>query len=905
MAFEALAFLAVTVTVFAVVGFGPTVLLGPEEPGPALLLSPVVGLATLYLACQWLSPYLASSVIVLATLAAGATVSVVVGARRWTVLRTAAARSVGHVLLPAAVAVATYLVLLTHVFKVRLFTLAGTGLDAIFIYAPVAEFMRRHPYTTSGRPALDVPALPTLIANFYPGSLGTVDGGLGALVRRPAFALIEPLNAVCVVLALAGLYVLVTAALGQSRRVALLAVVVMACNQFVFWSAGFDFVQQLRASALFPGALALLLIALRTGRARTGVLAGGVIAASVAIYMPVFLVLLAATGGAVALYMARPGRSWRVVASVAGGGLGLGLPSVGWLVFGGGLHAWDLVSRNLFSPYPAGGMLDTHYDLPYLTGSASVSYLYRDKPLLFWGPAWAGVAWLVALLAVALLVVGLAALVRAGRWPEAGLFLGGLAYLAFVRFGSGNLYGFVKTVSYLVPLTSCLVALGASRVAGAGRAPAMAAATTVGVVLAGQVAATAETQHMLLLTPPTISASQARLRVLPQYLPPHDPVLLQDYSAPVPGLPLSDNSTLYHIVAYFLPDRDVVIAAPLLTPELAARFRYVVRTGILPAPPSPYRLLWQDADLGVSLYGRPWYRPAYRKGRGGGTVGHGRFRRSGPRQRPDRRRPDRRRAGRRGHGRRSRRRGGRRCRPPERAAGVKGVGRRGRSPAQLVHADADGQRPVAVRVAPADRAADRRLLRAHQRLRAVQHLRPRGVRLGTRSMDHDLTDLARRVGEACRLTGTFTLRSGQVSSTYFDKYLFEADPALLAAVAQAAVALIPPGTEVLAGLELGGVPVATALSLATGLPAAFVRKEAKKYGTAKLAEGAGIEGRRVLVVEDIVTTGGQVVLSARDLRERGADLVGVLCMIDRSEGRHQLAAEGLDLVSLFTAADLG
>lgn len=172
-------------------------------------------------------------------------------------------------------------------------------------------------------------------------------------------------------------------------------------------------------------------------------------------------------------------------------------------------------------------------------------------------------------------------------------------------------------------------------------------------------------------------------------------------------------------------------------------------------------------------------------------------------------------------------------------------------------------------------------------------------------MDDDLPDLARRVGEACRLTGTFTLRSGQVSTTYFDKYLFEADPQLLAAVARAATTLIPMGTEVLAGLELGGVPVATALSLATGLPTAFVRKEAKKYGTAKLAEGADVEGRRVLIVEDIVTTGGQVVLSARDLRARGAVLLGALCVIDRSEGNHQLAAEGLELISLFTSADLG
>ena len=82
--------------------------------------------------------------------------------------------------------------------------------------------------------------------------------------------------------------------------------------------------------------------------------------------------------------------------------------------------------------------------------------------------------------------------------------------------------------------------------------------------------------------------------------------------------------------------------------------------------------------------------------------------------------------------------------------------------------------------------------------------------------------------------------------------------------------LIPEGTEVLAGLEMGGIPIATALSLRTGLPAAFVRKEAKQYGTARLAEGAPIEGKRVTVVEDVVTTGGQVVISTNDLRALGA-----------------------------------
>lgn len=168
----------------------------------------------------------------------------------------------------------------------------------------------------------------------------------------------------------------------------------------------------------------------------------------------------------------------------------------------------------------------------------------------------------------------------------------------------------------------------------------------------------------------------------------------------------------------------------------------------------------------------------------------------------------------------------------------------------------------------------------------------------------DRVDLAAQVGAQCRLTGDFVLRSGQRATTCFDKYLFEADPALLRSVAAALVSLVPSDTEVLAGLELGGIPVVTALSLATGLPAAFVRKQAKAYGTAKLAEGADVSGRRTLVVEDVVTTGGQVVMSVEALRGAGAIVGAVLCVIDRSAGANQLADAGLELLALFTRDDL-
>lgn len=127
------------------------------------------------------------------------------------------------------------------------------------------------------------------------------------------------------------------------------------------------------------------------------------------------------------------------------------------------------------------------------------------------------------------------------------------------------------------------------------------------------------------------------------------------------------------------------------------------------------------------------------------------------------------------------------------------------------------------------------------RTRSCARLRVMGVSPSARMTK---PELARRVGGLCRLTGQFRLRSGLVSSSYFDKYLFESDPVLLGAVAAHLVDLLPPSTEVLAGLELGGVPVATALSLETGLPVAFVRKAAKPYGTAKLPEGIDVAGRR-------------------------------------------------------------
>lgn len=166
-------------------------------------------------------------------------------------------------------------------------------------------------------------------------------------------------------------------------------------------------------------------------------------------------------------------------------------------------------------------------------------------------------------------------------------------------------------------------------------------------------------------------------------------------------------------------------------------------------------------------------------------------------------------------------------------------------------------------------------------------------------------ELAQALYAVSHLKGSFLLRSGITSNEYFDKYLFEAQPELLREIGRKMAEFIPSTTEVLAGLEMGGIPIATALSLETGIPACYVRKKPKEYGTRKLAEGASIEGKYVLIIEDVVTSGGQVIESARELRTAGAIIEPVLCVIDReSGGSEHLKAEGLKLQSLFTMSAL-
>ncbi len=166
-------------------------------------------------------------------------------------------------------------------------------------------------------------------------------------------------------------------------------------------------------------------------------------------------------------------------------------------------------------------------------------------------------------------------------------------------------------------------------------------------------------------------------------------------------------------------------------------------------------------------------------------------------------------------------------------------------------------------------------------------------------------DLAKQMKATSFLTGQFKLRSGKISSFYWDKYRFESDPLLLSAVVGELQRLLPLSFDKLAGLELGGIPLAAGLSLKTGKPCLYVRKAAKTYGTCNLVEGGFQTGETAVVIEDVITVAGQVCSSVTQMRELGLVVQDVVCVIDRQQGgREKLKEIGCSLASVFTLDEL-
>ncbi len=170
----------------------------------------------------------------------------------------------------------------------------------------------------------------------------------------------------------------------------------------------------------------------------------------------------------------------------------------------------------------------------------------------------------------------------------------------------------------------------------------------------------------------------------------------------------------------------------------------------------------------------------------------------------------------------------------------------------------------------------------------------------------DIKILAERVKDAALLRGDFILSSGRRSNYYLDKYRIETQPSILGEVAEGLAEKIPAGTELLAGPELGAIPLVTAVGLRTGIPFLLVRKKAKDYGTKKVVEGLWREGQKAVLIEDVLTTGTQAIVAADSLREIGLEVLKIVCVIDREEGARE-AVEGAGYVfdPLLTKSMLG
>lgn len=156
--------------------------------------------------------------------------------------------------------------------------------------------------------------------------------------------------------------------------------------------------------------------------------------------------------------------------------------------------------------------------------------------------------------------------------------------------------------------------------------------------------------------------------------------------------------------------------------------------------------------------------------------------------------------------------------------------------------------------------------------------------------------------------GEFTLASGKKSRYYIDIKKASTDPHVLAELAEEmACYMAAKGIVVdrIAGVVLGSIPLAVALSLRTGTSYVMVRKEKKDHGTGKLIEGGLMQNDRVLVVEDVVTSAGSSAEAISILRDAGAKVSTVLTVIDRQEGgKERLADMGVELLSLLTADDV-
>ena len=182
-----------------------------------------------------------------------------------------------------------------------------------------------------------------------------------------------------------------------------------------------------------------------------------------------------------------------------------------------------------------------------------------------------------------------------------------------------------------------------------------------------------------------------------------------------------------------------------------------------------------------------------------------------------------------------------------------------------------------------------------------------------RTRGDDESELKAIIRERSIRIGRFTLASGRESDLYLNLKPTMMDPRGARLCAEAFLARVPPGTDYVGGLEMGAVPVVSALAAVSdvaGTPVRtfFVRKSAKDHGTQEVVEGLmggeSLAGKRCLMVDDVATTGGSVLKSIEVARALGAIVEDAMVIVDRQEGgTENLAAVGVKLLSVFVGDD--
>lgn len=152
--------------------------------------------------------------------------------------------------------------------------------------------------------------------------------------------------------------------------------------------------------------------------------------------------------------------------------------------------------------------------------------------------------------------------------------------------------------------------------------------------------------------------------------------------------------------------------------------------------------------------------------------------------------------------------------------------------------------------------------------------------------------------------GRFTLTSGAISEYYIDIKKASTNPMALREIAKD-MAMYTQGYDVLAGMELGAVPLVVALSLETNMPYVIVRKEKREHGTSKQIEGLSIKNKKVLVVEDVTTSGGSIVKTIQLIRENQGIVDKVICVVDRESGaKEKIEMLNVSFQPLLTVTDI-